>query len=156
MVLSYFPAIGDADMKSRRSVSVIGPSWEEGGRISVRSTTPGAPLASSIEVTASPIAGKYDKTIDRQSAYEVLMSRADAAAKEAEEAERAEAEAEAREREFKQARRYEADRVGRSTSRSSRSDSVGDKLTKMVVTELTGTTGRRIVRGILGSLFKGR
>jgi DNA helicase HerA-like ATPase len=108
-------------------------------------------------MTASPLAGKYDTPVDRHSAYEVLMARADAAAKEAEEAERAEEEAEAREREFKQARRYESDRVGRSTSRSSsRSDSVGDKLTKMVVRELTGTTGRRLVRGILGGLFKGR
>ena len=107
-------------------------------------------------MTASPLAGKYDTPVDRHSAYEVLMARADAAAKEAEEAERAEEEAEAREREFKQARRYESDRVGRSTSRSSRSDSMGDKLTKMVVRELTGTTGRRLVRGILGGLFKGR
>ncbi|MEQ9041584.1 MAG: DUF853 family protein [Silicimonas sp.] len=107
-------------------------------------------------IANSPVAGKYDKAIDRESAYEVLMSRADAAATEAEEAERREAEAEEREREFKQARRYESDRVGRSTSRTSRSDSVGDKLTKMVVRELTGTTGRRIVRGILGGLFKGR
>lgn len=107
-------------------------------------------------IANSPVAGKYDKAIDRESAYEVLMSRANAAATEAEEAERREAEAEEREREFKQARRYESDRVGRSTSRTSRSDSVGDKLTKMVVRELTGTTGRRIVRGILGGLFKGR
>ena len=107
-------------------------------------------------IANSPVAGKYDKAIDRESAYEVLMSRAEVAATEAEEAERREDEAEEREREFKQARRYESDRVGRSTSRTSRSDSVGDKLTKMVVRELTGTTGRRIVRGILGGLFKGR
>lgn len=45
----------------------------------------------------------------------------------------------------------------RSTSRSTRSStSFGDQMTKMVVKELTGTTGRRIVRGILGGLFKGR
>jgi len=29
-------------------------------------------------------------------------------------------------------------------------------MTQMVVKELKGTTGRRIVRGILGGLFKGR
>ncbi len=107
-------------------------------------------------IASSPIAGKYETTIDRHSAYEVLIARADVAAREAEEAERKEQEAKDQEREFKQARRYEADRVGRSTSRSSRSDSMGDKLTKMVVNELTGTTGRRLVRGILGGLFKGR
>jgi hypothetical protein len=31
-----------------------------------------------------------------------------------------------------------------------------ETVTKVVVKELTGTTGRRIVRGILGSLFKAR
>ncbi|NNL73397.1 MAG: DUF853 family protein, partial [Silicimonas sp.] len=108
-------------------------------------------------IDTSPVSGKYDRAIDRESAHEVLTGRAEKAAREAEEAERMEDEAEEREREFKQARRYEAERVGRSTSRkTSRSDSVGDKLTKMVVKELTGTTGRRIVRGILGGLFKGR
>lgn len=108
-------------------------------------------------IAASPIAGKYESAIDRESAYEVLTARAEKAAREAEEAERLEEEAEEREREFKKARRYDADRVGRSSSRrSSRSDGFGDKLTKMVVKELTGTTGRRIVRGILGGLFKGR
>ncbi|AZQ66345.1 DUF853 family protein [Silicimonas algicola] len=105
---------------------------------------------------ASPVAGKYDKLMDRESAHEILTKRAGDAARQAEEAERAEAEAEEQEREYKQARRYEADRVGRSTSRSTRSDGVGDKITKMVVRELTGTTGRRIVRGILGGLFKAK
>ncbi len=107
-------------------------------------------------IDTSPIAGKYETLQDRESAYEVLTRRAEAAAREAEEAERKEAEAEEAEREFRKARRYDGKQVGRSTSRSSRSDSVGDKLTKMVVRELTGTTGRRIVRGILGGLFKGR
>ena len=108
-------------------------------------------------IATSPIAGKYETVKDRESAYEVLRSRAEQAAAEAEEAERREAEAEAAERELKQARRYDGTQVGRSTtSRSSRSDSVGDQLTKMVMKELTGTTGKRIVRGILGGLFRGR
>ena len=107
-------------------------------------------------VQDSPVAGKYEALKDRESAYEVLTKRAEDAAREAEEAERAESEAEEAEREFRKARRYDGTQVGRSTSRSSQSDSMGDKLTKMVVRELTGTTGRRIVRGILGGLFKGR
>ena len=108
-------------------------------------------------VAASPVFGKYETVKDRESAYEVLRSRAEQAAAEAEEAERREAEAEEAERELKQARRYDGTQVGRSTSRkSTRSESVGDKLTNMVVKELTGTTGRRIVRGILGGLFRGR
>mgnify|MGYP007098393332 CR=1 FL=1 len=84
---------------------------------------PGLVAATGGDVQAVLLYGSHllKASPDRHSAYEVLMARADAAAKEAEEAERAEEEAEAREREFKQARRYEADRVGRSTSRSSRS-----------------------------------
>ena len=108
-------------------------------------------------IDTSPIAGKYEAVKDRESAYEVLQARAETAAKEAAEAERLEAEAEEREREFKKARRYDGKQVGRSSSRSRRSsDGFGETLTKLVVKELKGTTGRRIVRGILGGIFKGR
>ena len=111
-------------------------------------------------MAGSPIAGVYDTAKDRESAFEVLRKRADAAAREAEEAERREEEAEAAEREYRTGRRYKGERVGRSstrgTTRSSRSGGFGEALTKVVVKELKGTTGRRIVRGILGGLFKGR
>ena len=106
---------------------------------------------------ASPVAGKYETAIDRESAFEVLTARAEKAAQEAEEAERREEEAEEAEREFKRARRYEDKTTGRSTSRRRGSEnSFGEALTQTVVKELTGTTGRRIVRGILGGFFKGR
>ena len=108
-------------------------------------------------IDTSPIAGKYEAEVDRESAYEVLTGRAKKAAEEAEAAERAEEKAAEEEREFKKARRYKEKTVGRSTSRrSSRNDSLSGKLTNMVVRELTGTTGKRIVRGILGGFFKGR
>ncbi len=107
-------------------------------------------------IAGSPIAGKYETLKDRESAYEVLTARAEKAAAEAEEAERLEEEAEEKEREFRKARRYDGKDVGRSTSRRSSGTSMGEKFTKMVVKELTGTTGRRLVRGILGGLFKGR
>ncbi|MEO9825449.1 MAG: helicase HerA-like domain-containing protein [Paracoccaceae bacterium] len=108
-------------------------------------------------IDTSPIAGKYEAEVDRESAYEVLTGRAKKAAEEAEAAERAEEKAAAEEREFKKARRYKEKTVGRSTSRrSSRTTSLSGKLTNMVVRELTGTTGKRIVRGILGGFFKGR
>ncbi|MCV2881009.1 DUF853 domain-containing protein [Actibacterium sp. XHP0104] len=104
----------------------------------------------------SPVAGKYDTVVDRDSAHEVLTRRAEKAAAEAEAAERAEEEAEAREREYRTARRYEGTRVSRSSSRSRKDDSIGSAIGKVVIKELKGTTGRRIVRGILGGLFKGR
>ena len=113
-------------------------------------------------IDGSPLAGKYETVQDRKSAYEILAKRAaDAAAA----AEKAEAEAESKtalEREFTAARRYSGTRVGRSTSAPPRrrrrdgSGGFGEAMAKMVVKELKGTTGRRIVRGILGGLFKGR
>uniref|UniRef100_UPI003569F843 helicase HerA-like domain-containing protein n=1 Tax=Actibacterium sp. TaxID=1872125 RepID=UPI003569F843 len=108
-------------------------------------------------IAGSPIAGKYETVIDRHSAHEVLVQRAADAAHAAEAAERAEDEAEVREREFKTARRYSGSRVSRSTSRrSSKDDTLGSAIGQAVIKELKGTTGRRIVRGILGGLFKGR
>ncbi|KCV83538.1 hypothetical protein ATO10_02220 [Actibacterium atlanticum] len=108
-------------------------------------------------IAASPLAGKYETTLDRHSAHEILTKRAEDAATAAEQAEREEEEAEAALREYKAGRRYSGTRVSRSTSRrSSRDDTIGSAIGKAVIKELKGTTGRRIVRGILGGLFKGR
>jgi DNA helicase HerA-like ATPase len=107
---------------------------------------------------SSPMAGKYDTTIDRESASEILAKRAGAAAEEAEKAEAEEELVEAKEREFKSARRYSGNGTkGRSTSRRSNNDtSFGGAIASVIAKELKGTTGRRIVRGILGGLFRGR
>jgi len=103
-------------------------------------------------IAGSPVAGKYEAAADRHSAFEMLAARAEAAA---EEAEAAEAEAEA-EREFRAARRYSGGaRAGR-TRRGAATESLGAALASAVARELRGTTGRRIVRGILGGLFRGR
>ncbi len=114
--------------------------------------------ARAAEIAASPIAGKYETRLDRNSAYEMLKARAEAAARAAEEAEQREAEEENLAlREFRTARRYSGSRVGRSTARRQRGDEGwGEAIGKMVLKELKGTTGRRIVRGIFGTLFKGR
>lgn len=113
-------------------------------------------------IAASPMAGKYDATVDRKSAYEILAARAEEAAREAEESEAKAEEKSAAEREFNAGRRYTGIKVSRSSSRSrtARDSSVGGSFGKamadVVIKELKGTTGRRIVRGILGGLFKGR
>ena len=106
----------------------------------------------------SPMAGKYDVPLDRESAFELLRKRAEAAARAAEEAEAAEARLNEEEREFKAARRYSGGRPAarRETTGSGRAESIGGALASAVAKELKGTTGRRIVRGILGGLFKGR
>jgi DNA helicase HerA-like ATPase len=132
-------------------------------------------------MAASHIAGKYETILDRTSAFELLSKRSEAAAKAAEDLEAAEekaelaaaeakadeAEAASRaklEREFSKARRYDGKNYERRTSsrsrttssRYSKNDSIGQTVTKLVIKELKGTTGRRIVRGILGGLFKAR
>ena len=110
-------------------------------------------------LAASDMAGKYDKPLDRHSAHEILAQRAEAAAKAAEQAEeQAEVAANPMAREFNAARRYSGGRVSRSSARSygKPKDSFGSALQEAVIKELKGTTGRRIVRGILGGLFKGR
>ena len=108
----------------------------------------------------SPMAAKYNTRLDRESAFEMLTKRAEDAAKAAEQAEQ---EAEASEatpalREFNAARRYAGKGVTRSTSkRTTKSEEgFGGTIANLVIKELKGTTGRRIVRGILGGLFKGR
>lgn len=108
-------------------------------------------------INNSPIAGKYEKLIDRESAFERLTQRAEAAAKEAEAVEKKEAELKFDEREFQNARRYEKPSSSRrSTSKKNSGGGFGEAMIKVVLKELKGTTGRRIVRGILGGLFKGR
>ncbi|WP_425074739.1 helicase HerA-like domain-containing protein [Sagittula sp. S175] len=110
---------------------------------------------------ASDLKGKYETRVDRRSAHEILLERAEKAAQEAAAAEREEEEMEAKEREYRSARRYSGTRVARSTSgastrRDRETPGFGEAMGKMVMKELTGTTGRRIVRGILGGLFKAR
>ncbi|WP_170330366.1 helicase HerA-like domain-containing protein [Ruegeria arenilitoris] len=108
---------------------------------------------------ASPMAGKYDKLLDRKSAFEILQARANQAAQEAEVAEADEVveRQSPMEREYSSARRYTGGRVGRSTSRAVRKkDTFASAMSEAVIKELKGTTGRRIVRGILGGLFRNR
>lgn len=109
-------------------------------------------------VAASPFAGRYEAEVDRRSAHEILRDRAAQAAAAAEVDEEGQEALPPAEREFKAARRYSGARTGRSTARPARSfgarvsEAVGDSLVK----ELKGTTGRRLVRGILGGLFRAR
>jgi DNA helicase HerA-like ATPase len=105
-------------------------------------------------IQSSPVAGKYEIAIDRESAFEKLRARAETAAKEAEGVEAERARTEEAEREFKTGRRYEP--TSRSTRPPKEPETFGGEVTNVVLKELKGTTGRRIVRGILGSLFRSR
>ena len=109
-------------------------------------------------IAASPVAGKYEAVIDRDSAFERLSARAEDAAKAAEKAEAEEERLEQEEREFKNARKYDGGASSRTSRRKSsrKSDSFGGSVAQVIIKELKGTTGRRLVRGILGGLFKAR
>ncbi|MGI9368597.1 MAG: helicase HerA-like domain-containing protein [Ruegeria sp.] len=110
-------------------------------------------------MASSDMSGKYDETIDRKSAYEILQARAETAAEAAEAAEKDEVieSQSTAEREYASARRYSGNRVGRSSSRVTRKkDTFATAMSEAVIKELKGTTGRRIVRGILGGLFRNR
>lgn len=111
-------------------------------------------------IGASDLGAKYTEKRDRSSAFEMLAKRTEEAAAAAEVAEQKDADLEAAMREYNAGRRYSGTRVGRSTSqptrRSRKTESFGQAMAQVVVKELKGTTGHRIVRGILGGLFKGR
>ena len=111
-------------------------------------------------MAASPLGAKYGETRDRDSAYEALTARAAAAAGEAEASEAQEEAAPVAEREYRAARRYSGSRVGRSSARKGQGVAFGAAMTAAlgtaIVKEMQGTTGRRLVRGVMGGLFKGR
>jgi DNA helicase HerA-like ATPase len=117
-------------------------------------------------VQESPVAGQYDQTIDRESAFEILK-------RSAEQAHRAESEATAREGEqsgrsrwslpdfgggsSEPDDRYGNDRRTRRTPapRSSNRQTVTEAAIKSVVRSAGSSLGRALIRGILGSLKKG-
>ena len=122
-----------------------------------------------------PLYSKYAEAVDRESAYELLTQKAEEAQAEAEAAAKAEAEAkEAALREKEEAKQAkEAERAAknaereriaaeRAAQRSSgrQTKSVLDKVFDSAVNSATRTVGSQIgsklVRGILGSLFKGK
>jgi uncharacterized protein len=114
-------------------------------------------------IDASPLRGRYDKAIDRDSAHEMLARRADEAAREAERQAQAAAGDQAREAEFSRARRYEPPAratTPRTTAARApaarRSDSAVDAFAKSFARQIGSTTARAISRGVLGTIFRGR
>ncbi len=102
-------------------------------------------------MAASPVAGRYDVAIDRESAFEILAGRAEAAASEAEAAEHVPPA-----REHSHGRRYSCDDGAMPTRRSRRGDTVTEAFAKSFARSLGTRAGRGLVRGVLGGLFRGR
>ncbi|EEW26029.1 helicase HerA-like domain-containing protein [Rhodobacter ferrooxidans] len=113
----------------------------------------------------SPIRGKYEAVVDRDSAFEKLRARTEAAAREAAKTAEAEARAKAEPqgngglREFNSGRRYDGGPARRAEPAakpkpSSRSDSITETFAKSFARQLGTKSGQAIVRGVLGSLFR--
>jgi len=97
-------------------------------------------------ISASLSYGKYEDAIDRESAYEMLAQRAEEAQEQAE----AEEEKAARARSRTKTTRRKTTR-----RRSSQRQSVGEAMAKSVVRSIGSTLGREIIRGLMGTFFKG-
>ncbi|SMO51483.1 helicase HerA-like domain-containing protein [Paracoccus laeviglucosivorans] len=122
-------------------------------------------------IAASPMGLKYGKSLDRESAAELLAKRAELAAQEA--ADKAAAETGTAKgnddifaipREHNRGRRYdasiqirdEAPAPRQRTSRASSSDTIATAFGKSLARQLGTKTGQALVRGVLGSLFRGK
>ena len=106
-------------------------------------------------LAASPVAGKYETAVDRESAAEILSGRADKQAKEAAMAEEMLKAAQGGKSAAAPGigRRYEP--AGHAPT-SARQSSLGADLARGVVKQLSTREGQRLVRGILGGLFRSR
>jgi len=109
-------------------------------------------------MAASPVAGVYDKAIDRESAEEVLAARHAAADQAADAEEAAKAEAKAQAQADKAAARAApraapAPRAPAAPRRSTRETPI-EAMTKSVLRTAGSTITRELLRGLLGSLKK--
>lgn len=94
-------------------------------------------------IDRSPLRGIYDQAVDRESAYELLEKR----------------EAEVSEARERQRRQQEEDKAaGKASARSggSRRQGIGESFAKSMLRSIGSSLGRRIARGILGSISGGR
>ena len=112
-------------------------------------------------MAAGGLAGKYDMTIDRDSAFEKLQARATAAAQEAAAAEQRAAQDKIDAQAQKSGRRYDDNSPWGRTEpaprrTSSRNDSFAETFGKSIARQIGSSAGRAIVRGVLGGLFKSR
>lgn len=95
----------------------------------------------------SPLAKTYEQIIDRESAYEILMARAEKAA------DAAEREAEQQKAEKKSAVKNKS---GRRSSGGRKRQGAMEAMFKSMARTIGGQLGRQLLRGVLGALTKGR
>jgi DNA helicase HerA-like ATPase len=101
-------------------------------------------------MSASPVAGRYDQSVDRESAHEVLKKKADEKLAQHEEEQRRATLEKAAVEEAKRRERLE----GQERRSSGRRQTTVEAMAKSVARSVGSQIGRQIVRGILGSLLK--
>lgn len=99
------------------------------------------------QISRSPFKGRYEQALDRESAYEMLIQRAETNA-----AQEAQIEAEEARREAEEAA---VKKSSRSKTGGSRRQSTSEAFMKSAARAIGSQLGRRVIRGVLGSLFKG-
>ena len=102
----------------------------------------------------SLVAGVYEKEVGRESAYEILMARANKVAVKQE----SDATVAKKEKERVQAEKDKVakEKTSRPRSSSRRSDSAMEAFFKSAMRSLGGQVGRRLILGVLGSLLDGK
>ena len=112
------------------------------------------PAVHAATMAASPVAGKYDTAIDRDSAWEMLRRRADQAAETAAQADSPKGGMQLELNDFNKGRRYDGGaKPAPKKTTSSRSDSVTETFAKSFARQLGSKGGQAIVRGVFGTLF---
>jgi len=111
-----------------------------------------APAERQAVMARSPIAGKYDAAIDRDSAYERLTARAASPAPTARD--NAAPHPAPSEGPWQKPREAPRDYPRQAPQRGSNRQSVGEALAKSAARAIGSQVGRQIVRGVLGALFR--
>lgn len=111
-------------------------------------------------ISASPVAGQYDKVVDRDSAFEMLQHRAGENARAEEQVRQQEEERGSSNRTGGTVPDFAGSRETKPRSKNERSgyqrQTVTETMVKSVVRTVGTTLGREIVRGVLGSFKRGR
>ncbi len=146
-VTSFLEAKGIPGMVER---TLVRPPFSQAGPITVDQRA--------AIIAASPVTGKYDTAIDRESAFEKLRARADAASTEAQAADAAKGRAAELDDAFNNARRWDGGTTAKATPKpaTKRGDTVTEAFAKSFARQLGSKSGQALVRGVLGSLFRSR
>ena len=115
---------------------------------------PATPSERKAVMLESPVGGIYDTPIDRESAYEELAAKEDAAAEAAEKSRKAEEKAEAAEKKRKTQNRKSKKSPTRKRRSSRKKDNVIMEQIKYEGKLFMRREGRKILRGILGAMMR--